>query len=361
MSVSDPAPIAEVSKLNEPPLVFISHDSRDAELAEAFARLLRTASSGMLKSFFSSDKKGRQGIEFGDEWYKIVMEKLALASDVVCLLTDRSLERPWLLYEAGVAKGKKNTPVHGVALGIPLIQASTGPFYQFQNSDDSPESLIKLVQQLCKRVPGMEPDEAVVASQVHAFKSQIQNKLPSKPPAAEQVHSITNIVTSPDAQEFTNAATSIAKLLEELKIVVREIPMRIDRSLHKAKAENEVRLTNHSPATQRRLLKEQQMARRVVLRARLIDLAKELESIDDELHAKALVIAEAVLSHQVSKISTMLYELRKALDFKLGTKTVKEDPELLSNLIKQRDIVAEWALNADSQVVQPDGTLEDYL
>jgi hypothetical protein len=113
----------------EKPLVFISHDSRDAELAEAFSKLLKSVSAGMLKSFRSSDKKGSEGIEFGDDWYKRLMVKLDSASDVVCLLTERSLDRPWILYEAGVAKGKLETPVHGVALGVPLSRVSNGPFY----------------------------------------------------------------------------------------------------------------------------------------------------------------------------------------------------------------------------------------
>ncbi len=133
------------------PLVFISHDNRDAELAEAFSKLLKSVSAGMLKSFRSSDKKGTEGIQFGDDWYKRLMSQLDSASDVVCLLTGRSMDRPWILYEAGVAKGKLDTPVHGIALGIPLGSVSTGPFYQFQNSDDSEESLTKLVLQLSKR------------------------------------------------------------------------------------------------------------------------------------------------------------------------------------------------------------------
>ena len=33
------------------PLVFISHDTRDAELAEAFSHLLKSVSAGVLKSF----------------------------------------------------------------------------------------------------------------------------------------------------------------------------------------------------------------------------------------------------------------------------------------------------------------------
>ena len=46
-------------------MVFISHDSRDAEIAEAFSKLIASVSAGVLKSFRSSDKKGNQGIEYG--------------------------------------------------------------------------------------------------------------------------------------------------------------------------------------------------------------------------------------------------------------------------------------------------------
>ena len=144
------------------PLVFISHDSRDADLAEAFSKLLSGISAGILKSFRSSDKKGNQGIEFGVEWYPEVMTQIDSATDVVCLLTPNSLERPWILYEAGVAKGKMNIPVFGVALGIPLAKASTGPFAQFQNCGEDSDSLTKLVTQLMCRIPGAEPDKDTV-------------------------------------------------------------------------------------------------------------------------------------------------------------------------------------------------------
>jgi hypothetical protein len=132
------------------PLIFISHDTRDAELAEAFGKLLKSVSAGMIKTFRSSDKKGTDGIDFGDEWYKRLMAKLQSTSDVVCLFTERSLERPWILFEAGVAKGKLNTLAVGVACGVPLSRVSAGPFYQFQNMDDSEADVTKLVHQLAR-------------------------------------------------------------------------------------------------------------------------------------------------------------------------------------------------------------------
>lgn len=76
------------------PLVFISHDTRDAELAEAFSSLLKNVSAGVLKSFRTSDKKGTQGIEYGIEWYPEIINNIQGASDVVCLLTERSVNRP---------------------------------------------------------------------------------------------------------------------------------------------------------------------------------------------------------------------------------------------------------------------------
>lgn len=199
------------------PLIFISHDARDAELAEAFSKLLRSVSAGMLKSFRSSDKKGTEGIEFGDEWYKRLMTRLQSASDVVCLLTERSFERPWILYEAGVAKGKLNKPVLGIALGIPLSKVSVGPFYQFQNCDDSEDSLKKLIMQLARRIPALEPDSEVVEAQVQVFKNQVDEILAQLGESTEE--------------EETPSESSTARLLEELKVIVRDMPSRLEKRL----------------------------------------------------------------------------------------------------------------------------------
>src|SRR5438270_7231704 len=117
---SEVAAVLEAKRATtENPLVFISHDSRDADLAEAFSNLLTDASGGILKSFRSSAKTGTAGIEYGVEWYRAIMQKLDDATDVVALLTARSLNRPWILYETGVAKGKLSADqrVLGITLG----------------------------------------------------------------------------------------------------------------------------------------------------------------------------------------------------------------------------------------------------
>lgn len=206
----------ETTSLTSTPLIFISHDTRDGEIAEAFSRLLSSVSAGVLKSFRSSDQKGTQGIEYGTEWYGEIMKKLDSASDVVCLLTPRSLERPWLLYEAGVAKGKLDKTVLGVALGIPLGKAATGPFAQFQNCDDSEEKLTSLVMQLVGRIPNAEPDREVIKTQVKSFKKD----------TSEILDKLGNL-----EDEEVSEETSVAELFEEVKVMFKDLPSRIERQV----------------------------------------------------------------------------------------------------------------------------------
>lgn len=199
------------------PLVFISHDTRDADLAEEFSNLLRSSSAGALKSFRSSDKKATQGIEYGSEWYPAIMEKIDEATDVVCLLTHNSVDRPWILYEAGVAKGKLNTKVIGVALGLPLSAAIKGPFAQFQNLADDVPSLTKLVFDLVKKVPGLDPDESILKTFVDTFKKKATDI------TAKHSMSATEVTKKENVDE-----TSVAKLFEEVKIMFEDLPSKIE-------------------------------------------------------------------------------------------------------------------------------------
>jgi hypothetical protein len=213
---SNDAPEISVLTTTSSPLVFISHDSRDAELAEAFGKLLKSVSAGMIKAFRSSDKKGTEGIDFGEEWYKRLMDTLQSTSDVVCLFTERSIDRPWILFEAGVAKGKLNTPVIGVACGVALSRVTAGPFYQFQNMDDSEQDLTKLILQLAKRVPDLELDADVIKVQVSTFKST----------EAEILKRIGTPLTKKESKELAEE-NPVAKLVEEMKALPSRVAERL--------------------------------------------------------------------------------------------------------------------------------------
>lgn len=227
------APQPRDEQLHDGPLVFVSHDSRDASVAEAFSKLLASVSAGMLKSFRSSDKKGSQGFEYGVEWFPELMNRLETACDVVCLLTERSLNRPWILYEAGVAKGKLNIPVHGLALGVPLARASTGPFAQFQNCDDDVESITKLVVQLVRRLPHADPDEATVRQQVEVFRATVEEVFATNTPDADVIDPVSD--------------ASTAKLFEEIKLMFQDLPSRLEHIALRSEDEGRGRLRRIHP------------------------------------------------------------------------------------------------------------------
>ncbi|MBU2380349.1 MAG: toll/interleukin-1 receptor domain-containing protein [Alphaproteobacteria bacterium] len=224
--------VTEAALVRSRSLVFISHDTRDAALAELFANLLTDVSAGTLKSFRSSDKKGVSGIEFGSEWYGTIMSQLGSATDVVALLTPHSLDRPWILYEAGVAKGKLDTVVFGIALGVGLDKVSTGPFGQFQNCGDDEDSLTKLVMQLLARNPDASPREEAVRMQVQLFRTRVEE----------------NQATATIAPEKASEEENVAKLFEEVKAMVREMPDRLDSRLRSGSGSTPLRrIARRSP------------------------------------------------------------------------------------------------------------------
>jgi hypothetical protein len=191
------------------PLIFISHDSRDADVAEAFEELISGASGGTLRVFRSSDRRGPSGIEYGAEWFNTIMERLNEASCVVALLTRNSLNRPWILYEAGVARGRHDARVFGVAIGIPIGEASTGPFLQFHNSSDDEDSLARVLVQLIKQAhPSANPPDASVRLNVRQFRERIRDAIGREPDESEQ--------------GGVDLAT-LGKLVEEVKLAVEAL------------------------------------------------------------------------------------------------------------------------------------------
>ncbi len=108
----------------------------------------------------------------------------------------------------------------GVALGIPLKNASSGPFAQFQNCGDDEESLTKLVFQLVDRIPNSEPDEETIKFQVGKFKKIISEILKSNDTVSDQY-----------LQETPSKDNSSARLFEEIKVMFQDLPSRIENNI----------------------------------------------------------------------------------------------------------------------------------
>ena len=146
------------------------------------------------------------------------MDKIDEASEVVCLLTQRSFERPWILYEAGVAKGKLDKKVIGIAFGITHSVAFTGPFAQFQNNDGSIEAITKLVLDLVRKVPNTDPPQALVEQLVQSFHKKA-NEIVAE-------YQIQTEVTDKETSENT-----VAKLFEEVKVMFENLPSKIENRI----------------------------------------------------------------------------------------------------------------------------------
>lgn len=157
---------------HQDPLIFISHDSNDSKLATLVKMSLEKASHYKLEAFCS----GAYNIPFGAKWYPQIIEKINRASAVLCILTKNSLNRPWILYEAGLAEAKIGRRVLGIAFGVTLEDIGTSsPFSQFQNCEGTVEGICELTKQLFQKILNFDnPDDFVIKSVVRKFFKQMK-------------------------------------------------------------------------------------------------------------------------------------------------------------------------------------------
>src|ERR1700734_3455156 len=98
--------------------VFLSHDSRDSDLAGVLGRTLSRVTLGQIEPWFSSDGSAGGGLRPGSIWLDDIRKRLQDSKAVVALLTPRSLLRPWLLFETGFAAANAHCEVIPVAVGV---------------------------------------------------------------------------------------------------------------------------------------------------------------------------------------------------------------------------------------------------
>jgi hypothetical protein len=195
-------------------LVFISHDSRDVEIAKAFAELLTEATSGGVGSFVAEG-----GVPYGEAWFNKILENLNTANELVCLLTPHARERPWVFYEVGVAKGRGLEP-RGVVFGGDAGNESNGPLAQYQHCKGDEESLYGFVLQLMQRLrPDLKPHRWVRNS-VQVFLQRLNE-------VQQQQHDMKLREAVPSAA--TGAMTN--QLFEEMRSLARDLPIRLESKL----------------------------------------------------------------------------------------------------------------------------------
>jgi hypothetical protein len=115
-----------------PHKLFLSHDSRDREKAQAISQALQRLTLGQIVVWHSSDDGPSGGLRPGQVWLDEIRRQIAESRAVVVLLTPQSLHRPWLFFEAGFGAAQADCAVIPVCVGIDSVADVPFPLAMYQ-------------------------------------------------------------------------------------------------------------------------------------------------------------------------------------------------------------------------------------
>ena len=169
-----------------PHQLFLSHDARDFERANALSRLITRVTLGQITVWHSSDTSPNGGLKPGNVWLDEIRDRLTGSRAVVALLTPTSISRPWLLFESGFGAAQVNCDVIPVCVGIDSLSDIPFPLamYQaFQLTDY--ESLKRFIEKLAAKYEIQFDEEMAKPVLLEAVKqlSQAANILVGGTPA----------------------------------------------------------------------------------------------------------------------------------------------------------------------------------
>ena len=89
-----------------PSTVFISHTKSDKALADAWRALFSEVFGEKIEAAYSSRSDGGPGaIQKGADWFQWIAEQVTKGEAALVLLTPMSVQKPWLMWEAGAVFG----------------------------------------------------------------------------------------------------------------------------------------------------------------------------------------------------------------------------------------------------------------
>jgi hypothetical protein len=165
--------------------VFISHITEEQEVAAKLKSGLRHAFGSKLNVFVSSDYMSIPG---GDQWYSRIVESLKTVQVVLVLLSDQSVDRRWINFEAGIGVGAD-------AQVIPLVIRGFGksdvgpPLSQLQVRDlHDPKDVSALIHDIESRIniESRQVDAALLVEELEEIIRRIPSKGVSLEPYIER-------------------------------------------------------------------------------------------------------------------------------------------------------------------------------
>jgi tetratricopeptide (TPR) repeat protein len=88
-----------------PQQIFISLTKQDHDIALGLRDALRMLLGDSLKVSFSTNKELEGGIRHGQDWFEWIVEQVQKCDFALILITPASVQKPWILWEAGAVHG----------------------------------------------------------------------------------------------------------------------------------------------------------------------------------------------------------------------------------------------------------------
>jgi tetratricopeptide (TPR) repeat protein len=173
--------------------VLISHAHSERSLAEAWKTLLETVSLGAVEPWYSSDTQPDGGMQIGEEWREQLRQRIGESDFVIALLSPQTRDRPWILWECGVANGAaQERGGNRTGAIIPITHSMTAgdlanPLSSFQVYKGDERAS---VQEICERLvaqAGLKPKPELWGSPLEQYLAAIAAHRPRRARRAEDM------------------------------------------------------------------------------------------------------------------------------------------------------------------------------
>jgi tetratricopeptide (TPR) repeat protein len=87
------------------PEIFISHTHSDKGIADAIRDALANLFGEAVTVVYSTNKQADGGVGHGADWFRWIQDRVGASQLALILLTPSSIQKPWVLWEAGAVAG----------------------------------------------------------------------------------------------------------------------------------------------------------------------------------------------------------------------------------------------------------------
>ncbi len=166
--------------------IFISHAHSDKIVAELLKGLFSSIfGEANVKVEFSSDESPGEGISPGANWYNWILDQVKSCDMALLVITPSSVNKPWLLWEAGAVQGvalaeNKSNNLLPVVFGLSKSQIPS-PFKNIQTTDGAEfNDVQKLIGEIADRAAnkkGIHKRLIVAESKIREYLLKLNDTL----------------------------------------------------------------------------------------------------------------------------------------------------------------------------------------